>query len=435
MLNIHNFSSELSALVEQFSSHTYLLGVSGGVDSMVLCHLFLSKGIDFQISHINYKLRGKDSDLDKKTVEDFCVKNKIKLHIYEVSEKDNKPAEGSIQLWARELRYKIFQKIMREKNLDFLATAHHLDDNLETFIINLSRGAGVKGLSGIPKCDNNIVRPLLGFTKKEIYAYAKNQKVPYREDLSNTKNDYLRNEIRNLIIPKLLETNGAFMSNFKKSISILNDTQHYLSEKIGQDLENITLKKNDSELTLDKNKLQQLSPFTQYEILRRFGFNDAKEIAKIFDANTGSVFYTSEHQLIINRNELIIISPKEKKEDLQEISLPKKKEIDLSQWIGNDFETKKMVWKLDANLVTFPLKLRLKKEGDIFYPMGMQGKKKVSKYLKDEKLSILMKQKIRLLCDAKDRILGIVPLRQDARFASKSNDNEVIIILKKSKNQ
>lgn len=209
MLSQENFNENLQALIGEEKSPSFLLAVSGGVDSMVLLYLisnFKSQiSNSFVVAHINYKLRGKDSDLDQKLVEEFCENHQIKLHIYQVSEKDQKPENASIQLWARELRYRFFREIQERENLKYLITAHHLNDQLETFFINLSRGSGITGLSGIPTNENQILRPLLPFSKEEIYAFAKENDIPFREDISNAKNDYLRNKIRNTIIPHFLD--------------------------------------------------------------------------------------------------------------------------------------------------------------------------------------------------------------------------------------
>lgn len=193
MLKKSSFRNQLENLVRQPQKHTYLIAVSGGADSMVLASLFQDlrehiqdKKFNIQIAHVNYKLRGEDSDLDQKIVQNFCEKNHIKFHLYEVSGKDNKP-ENSIQLWARELRYNFFKKIQEQEKLDFLVTAHHLNDQLETFIINLSKAAGINGLSGIPSSNNNILRPLLSFSKNEIYQFAELNSIEFREDLSNKK--------------------------------------------------------------------------------------------------------------------------------------------------------------------------------------------------------------------------------------------------------
>ena len=178
ILETSDLKNQLQNLVTAPETSNYLLAVSGGADSMVLAYIFNDLGLQFQIAHINYKLRSEDSDLDQKVVQDFCENNNIKFHLYEVSEKDNKP-ENSIQLWARELRYAFFNEIREKENLDFLVTAHHLNDQLETFIINLSKAAGINGLAGIPANENSILRPLLSFTKKNIYKFAQKNNFFY----------------------------------------------------------------------------------------------------------------------------------------------------------------------------------------------------------------------------------------------------------------
>ncbi|MBT2620663.1 tRNA lysidine(34) synthetase TilS [Chryseobacterium sp. ISL-6] len=422
MLKKLSIKDQLENLVNLPEKHTYLLAVSGGADSMVLVSLFHNLGLDFEVAHINYKLRGEDSDLDQKVVQDFCEKNHIKFHLYEVSEKDNKP-ENSIQLWAREIRYHFFKLIQEKENLDFLVTAHHLNDQLETFIINLSKASGITGLSGIPANDNKILRPLLSFSKQEIYAFAKDNNIQYREDASNKKSDYLRNKIRNEIVPKLMETNDHFLENFKKTSSYLNQTKDFVQKQI-QEIENNLLIFNKDHKILSKEKLNQESDFVKFEILKKYGFNQEEEIKKIFNAETGSSFFSSNYQLVVNRNELIIINQTDEKENEEEIILMEKFNsnttdinIDLNDFIppGTDIE-KSFRWCFDAEQIEFPLVLRKKQEGDLFYPLYFSGKKKVSKFFKDEKLSILAKQKIWVLADGNKNVLGVIPYRQDRRF-------------------
>lgn len=422
MLKKLSIKDQLENLVNLPEKHTYLLAVSGGADSMVLVSLFHNLGLDFEVAHINYKLRGEDSDLDQKVVQDFCEKNHIKFHLYEVSEKDNKP-ENSIQLWAREIRYHFFKLIQEKENLDFLVTAHHLNDQLETFIINLSKASGITGLSGIPANDNKILRPLLSFSKQEIYAFAKDNNIQYREDASNKKSDYLRNKIRNEIVPKLMETNDHFLENFKKTSSYLNQTKDFVQKQI-QEIENNLLIFNKDPKILSKEKLNQESDFVKFEILKKYGFNQEEEIKKIFNAETGSSFFSSNYQLVVNRNELIIINQTDEKENEEEIILMEKFNsnttdinIDLNDFIppGTDIE-KSFRWCFDAEQIEFPLVLRKKQEGDLFYPLYFSGKKKVSKFFKDEKLSILAKQKIWVLADGNKNVLGVIPYRQDRRF-------------------
>lgn len=434
-----SFKNQLETLVRNPETHSYLLAVSGGADSMVLTSLFKGLGLNFQVAHINYKLRGKDSDSDQKTVQNFCEKNHIRFHLYEVSEKDNKP-ENSIQLWAREIRYRFFREVQEQENLEFLVTAHHLNDQLETFIINLSKASGISGLSGIPANKNNMIRPLLNFSKKEIYEYAEKNKIDFREDLSNKKSDYLRNKIRNEIVPKLLETNEHFLDNFKKSSSYLNQTRNFVEKQIGE-IENKLTVFNPEHKILSKEKLVQESAFVQFEILKKYGFDKQEEISKIFEAENGSSFFSKDYQLMISRDELIFISKNQKQETKDEIILVENfdfSEIQMAislentieniEGINNSFE-----WNFDASKLQFPLRLRKQQDGDEFYPAGFSGKKKVSKFFRDEKLSILARPKIWILCDNRNSVLGILPLRQDRRYASDEKTQSILKIFNEKK--
>jgi len=432
VLSLLKFQNHLERLLNQAQQKTYLLAVSGGVDSMVLADLFQVSGFNFHIAHINYHLRNEDSNLDQKLVSDFCEKRQIPFHLYEVSQKDNQP-ENSIQNWARELRYRFFREIQQNENLDFLVTAHHLNDQLETFIINLSKASGIRGLSGIPKNENGIIRPLLDFSKDEIYDFAKQNQIEFREDKSNQKTDYLRNKIRHNIVPELEKINPDFLTSFSKSINFINQAKDFINESVDDKIEIFKISSDENQIIIDKQKFSQESELIRYEILKRFGFNDENEMQKVLTAQTGSSFFNSEFQLIINRNELIFEKKLEiRNEKLDEIMLqiiedkiiiPEEIKTEIREF-GNCF------WKIDKQKVQLPLKLRKKQEGDLFFPIGMIGKKKISKFFKDGKLSILAKQKIWLLCDADERVLGVLPFRQDGRFASNDNlINELIIKL------
>ena len=225
MLDFNSFLENLENLGENISTKKFLLAVSGGADSMVLSHLFRISSFEFQIAHVNYHFRGEDSNLDQKVVENFCSENQIKIHLKSISEEE-KSNMKSLQNWAREIRYDFFFKILEEENLDYIVTAHHLNDELETYIINLSRGSGIKGLSGIPKNENRILRPLLKFTKNEIYAFAKENSIDFREDKSNEKDDYLRNKIRNQLTPKIVEIFPNFLEQFGESLSYLSSVNY-----------------------------------------------------------------------------------------------------------------------------------------------------------------------------------------------------------------
>lgn len=435
MLDNTSFLKEMELLQPLSIDSTYLLAISGGADSMALLALFQQNQFSFQVAHVNYKLRGENSDLDQKIVEDFCTKNEIQFHLYEVSAADNQPT-NSIQTWARKIRYQFFKEIQNHENLEFLVTAHHLNDDLETFLINLSRGSGLVGLSGIPAQKNNILRPLLPFSKKEIYNYLAENKIPFREDESNKKSDYLRNKIRNEIVPKLEETNEHFLSNFQKSLTYLQQSRAFLENQIEVIEDQLSIKKS-NKIIYNKQLLSKQGDFVQFEILRKFGFSDPTEIKKIFTAETGKTFYNQEYHLLINRNELILSENSPSKLVNSEIIIlqmpPKINDdiIDLKKIISGSTSFQNPVepyisWKFDLQKLVFPIKLRHKKKGDFFYPMNMSGRKKVSKYFKDEKFSLLDKAETWLLVDGNDEILGIIPLRQDRRLSAHKETSEHI---------
>lgn len=433
MLTQATFHAQLSYLITNPEQVQYLLAVSGGVDSMVLLNLFMSSNLKFEVAHVNYKLRGKDSEEDQKIVEEFCAQHDLKLHVYEVSDKDSNP-ENSVQLWARNLRYEFFSKIKIQSNLEFTVTAHHLNDQVETFIINLSRGSGLKGLSGIPANENRILRPLLLFSKDDIYAFAKTNKIEFREDSSNLKNDYLRNFIRNEITPKLLETNGDFLSNFSKSLGYLAQTKDFADEQILK-IEDELLEKKDGLITLNRKKIVAQSKLLKFGVLRKFGFESETEIEKICTAEKGKHFKSSTHILTADR-EVLIITPINQAQavDSSEIIIAENLSQTSATLPLNKFITDEscyftnLRWDFVAEKIQFPLKIRHKLKGDVFFPVGMSGSKKISKFFKDEKLPIFAQHEIWLLCDANNAVLGIIPFRQDRRFAADINTQNIISI-------
>ena len=302
MLDFNNFKKILMTLGEDIPSKKFLLAVSGGADSAVLSHLFRVSGFEFQIAHVNYHFRGEDSNLDQKVVEDFCKKNNIKFHLKDVSEEE-KSQMKSLQNWAREIRYNFFFNLLEKENLDFIVTAHHLNDELETFIINLSRGSGIKGLSGIPKNENRILRPFLTFSKSEIYAFAEENNIDFREDKSNQKDDYLRNKIRNKIVPKITEIFPNFLEQFGESIGYLATVNQFFQEEIQKTFEEIFIDGNEYDFTLNKEILFQKHKTIIIEIIRKLGFTGI-EIEKIMSAENGKFFRSSTHEITIKRKEI-----------------------------------------------------------------------------------------------------------------------------------
>lgn len=435
MLSEKFFIETLKNLLPNLKQKTFLLAVSGGVDSMVLAFLFKKAGLQFDIAHVNYHLREEDSNLDQELVEKFCIENKIKFHLYDVSEIDNKP-QNSIENWARDIRYRFFDDIRQQENLQYLVTAHHLNDQLETFIINLSKASGLKGLGGIPNNENNIIRPLLGFSKQEIYQFALDHNILFREDYTNKENIFLRNKIRNQITPLLLDTNSHFLDNFKKSISIIKDSKNFIDQQIELILKTITISKSENEIVLNKELLMKESEFVKYEILKDFNLESYLEIDKMLSANNGKFFITKTHKISIGRCE-IVIQPKNielDQDEIIELKLNLVEQESSTIVISKDYFENGEIdnfnqWIINAKNITFPLKIRRPKADDVFYPIGFNGKKKVSKFLKDKKIPIFVRNRTWILVDQDDQILGVLPYRQDRRFAEEDAKTNVLIII------
>ena len=303
MIDFNSFLDNLEQLGEDISSKTFLLAVSGGADSMVLSSLFKMSNLKFEIAHINYHFRGEDSNLDQKIVENFCTTNQIKFHLKDITEEE-KSKMTSLQNWARKIRYDYFFRILEEENLDYIVTAHHLNDELETFFINLSRGSGIKGLSGIPKNENKILRPLLKFTKAEIYAFAKENHINFREDKSNQKDDYLRNKIRNHLTPKLLEISPKFLEQFGESLNYLSSVNEFYQTEIEKTFQEILVSEDEEGFTLNKEILLQKPKVLIIEIIRKLGFTGI-EIEKIMNAENGKFFRSSTYEIAIKRKEIV----------------------------------------------------------------------------------------------------------------------------------
>jgi tRNA(Ile)-lysidine synthase len=424
-LNKINFKIELSALLADYQKRKFLLAISGGADSMVLANLCKSLDFNFEIAHINYKLRGEDSDLDEKIVRDFCEKNEVKFHLYKVSDADKKP-KNSVQIWARNIRYTYFDKIKSDQNLDYVITAHHLNDEVETFIINLSRASGLKGLSGIPKNKNGILRPLLKFSKGEIYNFAEENSIEFREDKSNQKSDYLRNFIRHEIMPQLLKTNERFLENFSKTLTYLENAQDFISSEIDEKRKMLSQEIN-SKIVFDKKKLKLESDFVKFELLQKYGFTDLNEISKLFTSLNGSEFLSKTYRLEVTSNEIIISSLNKIEKEIIPIYIGETSEIHISKYAVN-YNLRDKIWNIDSTKVTWPIILRKPLSSDIFQPIGMKGNKSVQKFIKELKLSELDFQPM-VLADSKGNILGIVPNRQNGNFLDNGNSKNLKICL------
>ncbi len=402
-----------------------LVAISGGVDSVVLTHLLHQLHFNISLAHCNFNLRGTESDLDEVFVKELG--ESLNIQTFTTHFNTNEYAvknKLSTQLAARELRYNWFNSLSQENIFDYILTAHHADDNLETFIINLSRGTGLEGLTGIPPINENIVRPLLIFPREEIVTFAKNNNIEWREDKSNAETKYLRNKIRHQITPTLKELNPSLLNNFNKTIDHLKESQQIVNDKIEEITHEIVSKEGDL-LKISIGKLLKLSnpKAYLYQLLKPYKFTEWDDVYNLIYTQSGKRILTKFYTLLKDRDFLLLLRTNEKpsfeeeyfiiREENKEITAPIKL---LLKRVQEKTNTDNNSIYVDDELLSFPLKLRRWKSGDFFYPKGMLGRKKVSKYFKDEKISIVNKNKVWLLCSSKNEIIWIVGKRQDRRF-------------------
>ena len=378
------------------------------------------------LAHCNFQLRGKESDKDETFVKKLAkdLKAPIFIQSFETTVYAKKQ-KLSIQLAARELRYKWFNEVLRNNRLDFVLTAHHADDVLETFLINTTRGTGLDGLTGIPERNGNIIRPLLPFSRPQIEKYAKDNGIAWREDQTNLETNYPRNKIRHKIIPVLKEINPGLLASFKTTLENLKGSRQIIEDKISE-LSNDLVIKDGDELKLDIGQLTKLSNPKAYlfELLKPYGFTEWNDVRDLLDAQSGKKILSSTHQLVKDRKYLLLV---ENFKDEKNTSIYKVNTNDIyldEKGIKMKFTYLKEslsainnnnIALLDLDSLKFPLIVRKWQKGDYFYPLGMNGKKKLSKYFKDEKISILDKEKIWLLC-SEDQVAWVIGKRLDNRF-------------------
>ena len=295
------------AEINPYKECNFVLAISGGVDSMVLANLFLINNLNFSISHCNFQLRGKESDDDELFIKKWCSEKNIKLYNKKFSTEDYcKNNKLTIQMGARELRYEWFSELIDKEKYDFIVTAHHIDDQLETFIINSIRGTGIDGLVGIPDKINKIIRPLLMCSKDQIKEYSKVNKINYREDSSNDKEDYLRNKIRHSVIPYLKSDDDNVLLKFKTTIENLNSTKIFVQKVISKIRDRVFIYEGENIIT-DIDLLKDLDPIEFYihELYKDFEFN-YKEVMKLFDSDSGKYISSSNYNMTKQKNNLII---------------------------------------------------------------------------------------------------------------------------------
>ena len=413
-----------------------LLAVSGGLDSMVMLCLFKEAGYQIGVAHSNFGLREEESDGDEAFVKDYCLQAGIPFYHQRFPTKNYAGERKiSIQMAARELRYDWFGKILVDEKYHWLATAHHLNDNLETVLLRWINGTGLDQLMGIPVKNDKVVRPLLFATRSEIKTYADANNIPWREDSSNVTSDYQRNFVRHHIVPKLKELNPSLEETFSVTTDKLKGAYEQMLRGLGQ-LKDTLTRLEGRNFLIDKGLLLliQNPVFVSHEWLREYGFewDRCEQLVAALAAQPGKRFYSATHEAIIDR-EFIIVSPLE--EALQEILIEEGQDKAMlgpwmltlrreENWV---LKTDKFQAAFDFGKLKFPLLWRKWRSGDSFFPLGMRGRKKVSDFLIDEKVPVNEKSRVTVV-ESSGEIAWVAGYRIDDRFKVTDTTNMTFVI-------
>ena len=413
-----------------------ILALSGGIDSMVLADMLLQAKAEFVLAHCNFHLRGEESDGDEQFVRDYASQNGLTIYVKHFDTEDYAKGQGiSIEMAARELRYAWFEELRKQLNYDYIAVAHHADDQLETFFINLLRGAGIRGLKGMQPVNGHIIRPLLDVPRAEIQQYAEEHHLQWREDHTNAETLYLRNKIRHELLPVVDSISKEGRASILKSISHLASENELYRALVDEKLSQMVapLRGANSYVGSDSTDMASLwdaattSGFQLlFEWLRDYGFNE-DQVHFIHEAlkngQPGTAFFSPTHRVTIERNGLELTSICKN----NNISI----EISYQQIVKDEnyqIDPSPQVAQLDCDKLTFPLQLRKWQAGDRFHPLGMRGSKLLSDFFVDQKMTTRQKEECYVLTTANDQIVWVVGRRIDDRFKVTDKTKNILIV-------
>ena len=430
---LQKFKKHLSKSFPALKDQKILLALSGGVDSCVLLDLCIKSGLQPAVAHCNFQLRGKDNHADADWIKNLAKTKNLKYYIENFDPKSYaRSKKVSIQMAARDLRYEWFDQLSNELSFDFILVAHHTNDALETFMINAMRGTGLRGLLGIPERRGKVLRPMLPFSREDIMQYAQENKIKWREDSSNAETYYLRNALRHEVIPLWKKRDPNFDKQFQETLKYLGRAQAVLDEII-EDFKNKNFIPHHSGFKISIKGLEGLSVQDYYlhALFAPYGFRNTNDLKQMMQSQSGKQLFSASHRLVKDREDFLLNPTVEFQEntfyidtETSSISLP----IQLNFSYRKTFEKgdpKSLL--LDKQKLKFPLTLRKWKQSDYFYPNGLNGKKKLSKYFKDEKFSLLDKESQWLLCSGED-IVWVIGKRADQRFLADEETKEKCLI-------
>ncbi|MBK7130655.1 MAG: tRNA lysidine(34) synthetase TilS [Crocinitomicaceae bacterium] len=416
---LSKFKKNIEDHFSQLTSAKIFLAISGGKDSMTLSHLLNEAGLKHCLLHCNFHLRGKESDTDEQFLLTYASAHQLEIFVNHFDAAKFAEEEGmTIQEAARKLRYDWFDTFLQDHNA-YLLTAHHLDDSIETFFINLFRGTGYRGLAGIPPRNGKIMRPLFNFTAEEIYRYIDQQQVEYRSDSTNAKKDYQRNKIRHDLMPELHSLEPLLHGKMENLFSELNELKDYFN-RTSIEYFNEHATNTNGKTVIPLNKVLNLHPFLRQQIFYGHGIHrkNVSEFEKFLQSNTGAEFIAGNHRFLIDRDQLIFSLSEAKPIPI----LTQIQALPVELYSGKNtirFEQKEKfsliknfpsIQQVDFHLLKFPLTLRNWQQGDKMQPLGMQGKKLISDVLIDKKISRTDKENQLVLEDASGEIIALIGL-------------------------
>ena len=421
-----------------------LLAVSGGVDSMVMLSIFVKLGYNIGVAHCNFGLRGAESDADTEMVVSECEKLGIVCHSKRFDTEGEMARTGdSMEMTARRQRYEWFYELCESEGYNVISVAHHANDSIETFFINLLRGTGLRGLTGINRQYGRVVRPLLFATRKDILEYAVHNHIPYREDSSNRSTKYLRNKIRLGLLPMLQEINSRFTPLMRGNLYRLNDAQRFIDAAIDR-IRETAVKSHNGVDTIEVSLIDKIYPleFVIYELLNStYGFKGdvVEELCHALKRGaTDRRFYSRDYVAYLDRGD-IMIAPIQEEDDCEVVV----ERDDMRSYCGNsvlyyehtdidnvnEYHLPSDVALLDESKLQYPLRLRRWREGDTFIPFGMAGRKKVGDYLTDQKVPIVERKRQFVLVSGED-IVWVVGRRTDERYRIGAHTENILKITK-----
>lgn len=413
-----------------------LLAVSGGLDSMVMLNLFIRAGYRVGVAHVNFQLRGTESDRDQQFVAAYCTKAGIPFHATTVDTNNYAITHKlSTQMAARELRYKWFHELMNEQGYDLLATAHHLSDSVETVLLNVARGSGNAGLTGIPIRNDRVIRPLMFASRDELLAYAAENSVTWREDQSNATDDYQRNLIRHKIAPVMRNINPGLEATVQHAALKAAGDEELVDRAVKQwMIENVAQSGEQTKILKKGLDSLQHPEALLLRVLEPYGFNfsNVVDAIAIAQGQSGKTFQSSTHELVIDRTHLIVTPLAVK---LQPVSIEAGSssstfgpfELIIHKQQSPQINSDSSTACLDMKKIVFPLKWRVWEDGDYFFPLGMRGRKKVSDFLVDLKVSLPDKRSVTVI-ESNNDIVCLPGLRIDDRFKVTSDTKAALVL-------